>query len=306
MSGVNENACCSVVIVTRDRPEFLREAVHSILAGTLLPDEIVIVDQGTGSEVALATFDAGACEIRFVRSAGGGAGRGRNQGIDVARHPLIAFTDDDVLVEAAWLEQMLTSLRRGGKRTVITGRVLPAPNPGPGRAMSVKTEQRPEQYEGRLKVDVLFSNSMALFSSALDEVGGFDERLGPGSRYSSSEDNDLGYRLLEAGYRIHYVPEAVLYHRAWRHGGELRLLNWMYGRGQGAFYAKHLSLRDPHMLTRFVGLFRERGVRIARRPLRQRSLSGHGDVIYSVGAFSAFFEWLVVERLVPRMTGRAK
>jgi hypothetical protein len=48
--------------------------------------------------------------------------------------------------------------------------------------------------------------------------------------------------LLEAEYRIIYIPEAVLYHRAWRNEQNHLLLRWSYGRGHGAYLAKHLSL----------------------------------------------------------------
>jgi GT2 family glycosyltransferase len=287
---------CSIVIGTRNRHEFLRDTVRSILAGTRVPDEIVIVDQGEGAESALAS-ERGACELLHVRSSGGGLGRARNEGIHATRHPVVVLTDDDVIVDPAWLEQMLASLQRHGERAVVTGRVLPAASNAPGRAVSIKTDDQPQQYEGRLGADVLFGNSMALHRSAVAEIDGFDERLGPGARYSSADDNDFGYRLLEAGYRIHYVPEAVVHHRAWRHGRELRGLNWSYGRGQGAFYAKHFSLRDPHIAGRLAGLLRERFLRVVGRPLRRRTPSGHGDFIYVAGVLSGFFEWLLRERV---------
>jgi GT2 family glycosyltransferase len=64
--------------------------------------------------------------------------------------------------------------------------------------------------------DVLWGNNIAIQRSAIVKVGAFDERFGAGSNFPSSEDNDLGFRLLEAGYRIIYMPKATLYHRAWR------------------------------------------------------------------------------------------
>jgi GT2 family glycosyltransferase len=297
VGAVEHSLRCSVVIVTRNRHEFLRDAVRSILAGNRVPDEIVIVDQGDGAGDALAS-ERGSYDLRLVQSSGGGSGRARNEGVLASRHPLVLLTDDDVLVDPAWIEQMLLALGRPGDRIVVTGRVLPVASSAPGRPVSIKTDEEPQQYEGRLGADVLFGNSVALYRSAFDEVGGFDERLGSGSRYSSADDNDLGYRLLEAGYRIHYVPEAVVHHRAWRQGRELRHRNWTYGRGQGAFYAKHLSLSDRHMAGRLAGLLLERTLAMIRRPPRKRSPFGHGELIYIVGVLSGFTEWLVRERRV--------
>ena len=66
----------------------------------------------------------------------------------------------------------------------------------------------PAVYEGRIGTDVLAGGHMATFRSLLRTVGGFDERLGPGLNFPAAEDNDLGFRMLETGYRILYVPEA--------------------------------------------------------------------------------------------------
>ena len=52
------------------------------------------------------------------------------------------------------------------------------------------------------------------------------------------------FRLLEAGYRIVYSPEAVLFHRAWRTPQSYLPLRWAYGVALGGFFAKHLTLRD--------------------------------------------------------------
>jgi GT2 family glycosyltransferase len=93
---------------------------------------------------------------------------------------------------------------------------------------------------------------MVSYRSVFDEVGFFDERLGPGTTFPAAEDNDFGFRLLESGYRICYAPEAILYHRAWRSKREYLLLGWKYGVGRGAYYAKHMSLRDRYMLSRML------------------------------------------------------
>ena len=91
---------------------------------------------------------------------------------------------------------------------------------------------------------------MAMYRSAIDCIGGFDERLGPGTCFPAAEDNDLGFRLLEAGFHIIYDPASVLYHRSWRTEKDYLPLRWGYGRGQGAYYARYLSLQDRHMIAR--------------------------------------------------------
>jgi GT2 family glycosyltransferase len=123
------------------------------------------------------------------------------------------------------------------------------------------------------------------------DVGGFDERLGPGTAFPAAEDNDLGFRLLEAGYRIAYVPEAVVYHRAWRSRRESLALRGRYGRGQGAFYAKHLRLRDRHMLRRMA-----KDLVVAARSLLKMMVFqpyvAAGELVYMLGLIIGAACWL--------------
>jgi GT2 family glycosyltransferase len=132
---------------------------------------------------------------------------------------------------------------------------------------------------------------MALHKDACNAIGPWDEQLGPGGRFSAAMDNDYGHRLLEAGCAIVYVPEAVVFHLVWRRGPELRRLNWTYGRGQGAFLAKHARVHDRYMLMRLGDNGASRLHRLAVRPLRERRPSGHGDLIYLAGLLSGAFEW---------------
>lgn len=236
----------SVVIPTKDRPQDLLDAVSSILDADALPAEIVVADQSTGERARLPAADGVDVVHLALRSVG--VSRARNAAIAAVRHDVLVFTDDDVLVERDWLTRLVEPLLAAPPRTATTGGVLPATTDGHVPSLTQRTE--PQVFSGRPFCDPLFSNNMALRRQAFDDVGGFDERFGAGAPFSNAEDNDLGYRLLEAGYEIVFVPDAILYHRGVRRGRALARLDYSYGRGQGAFYAKHMSLRDHHMLRR--------------------------------------------------------
>jgi GT2 family glycosyltransferase len=254
---------CSVILATRGRAAMALEAVRSILAGAELPDEIIIVDQSDQGDAAMAALRSERCAIRYHWSGERGLSRGNNEGVRLARHEVLVFTHDDVVVRREWLGTLVRALVKGGHRTVVTGRVLPhATHVAGAFALTLKTDADPAIYEGRVGEDVLFPLNMAVWRDTLREIGPFDTRLGPGTAFPAAEDNDLGYRLLEAGYRIVYVPEAIVEHRLWR--TDRVRLRWKYGLGQGAYYAKYFSLRDRYMLRRFV---RHAG-RYARRAMR--------------------------------------
>lgn len=282
----------SVIVATRDRPEMLAAVVGSILANRVRPDEVVVVDQSREPDPAMAA-DA---RVHYVHTSEVGLSRANNLGASVASHDLLLFTHDDVLVDPDWVAFLAGAWDRAGDRVVVTGRVAAtAPEQAGGFAPALKDEARPASYTGRVGFDVLKPMNMAMSRAALAEVGGFDPRLGPGTPFPGAEDADLGFRFLDAGYRVDYVPEAVVRHRAWRAPEDYLPLRWGYGLSHGAFYAKHLSLRDTHMARRMV---RDVGRRMRAFPARVRHEGRRalGDPVFVAATFVGAFRWRRAER----------
>jgi GT2 family glycosyltransferase len=129
----------------------------------------------------------------------------------------------------------------------------------------------------------------------INQIGGFDPRLGPGTKFPAGEDNDFGYRCLNAGYQIHYVPEAVLYHRAWRPKQDYLRVQWNYGVGQGAYYGKYLSINDSYMFKRLIRLLlrhlRRSALRLRREPRR-----AWGHIIYILGVLCGTIQGVTLQR----------
>jgi len=290
----------SVIIPSRGRPELLLGTVRSVLAGDTEPAELIVVDQSDRPHDELPVLRANrGCVVRYLWRPQPGASRARNIGIETAQHEVLVFTDDDVLVEHTWLQSLVGALCAAGPRAVVTGRVLPGPPQATtGFAPSLMLDETPAVYQGRIGRDVLYSANMALYRSAFDEVGLFDARLGPGAPFRTAEDNDLGFRLLEAGYRILYVPEAAIQHLAWRTSADYLPLRWSYGHGQGAFLAKHARVRDPYMLRRLVRNFGDRARAFAEAAAHGRFAADHAA--YLAGFASGAAKWLVTQRLFRR------
>ena len=84
----------STIIPTYNRADLLPRAVASVLAQCIKGDEVIVVDDGStdDTEGALAPFRD---RIHYVRIPHGGVGRARNEGLRLARNPLIAFIDSD-------------------------------------------------------------------------------------------------------------------------------------------------------------------------------------------------------------------
>ena len=287
----------SLILPSRNRQEFLLAAVESILQGDEIPTELIIIDQSDAPSPALAALTTDrACEIRYLWTQSVGLSQANNRGIAAARYDLLVFTHDDVVVTPAWFGTLVRALLVAGMRNVVTGRVPPTKAEGPGGfQLTIKVDEAPAVYEGRIGKDVLLPLNMAMYRSAVDEVGDFDVRLGPGTPFPGAEDNDLGLRLLEAGYCISYVPEAVLYHRAWRTEEDYVSLRWSYGRAQGAFYAKYLSLRDRYMLGR-LGQDVRHYAYLFFWGLRHQRHRAYGHGMYVLGILSGAIQWLLTQR----------
>jgi GT2 family glycosyltransferase len=286
----------SLIIGSRNRPKMLLETVESVIRGDEVPAELIIIDQSDVPHPMLPTLKHDrACEIRYLWTHSVGVSRARNAGAAAARHDILVGIDDDMLVSSTWFGTLVRALVNAGPGAIVTGKVLPAEPEVPGGfVLATRSNEVPVVYQGRVAKDPLALN-MAFYRSAFDDVGGFDERLGPGAPFVAAEDCDFGFRLLEAGYRIVYVPGAVLYHRAWRSEREYLRMRWNYGRGLGAFYAKHLTLRDPHMLKRIWAEISHCAYICPRRSWRHRRLA-YGDVIHLSGVFSGALQWLATQR----------
>ncbi len=287
----------SLIISTRNRPALVWDVVRSVLDGALLPTELVIVDQ---SDTAHTDFTERPPEtttrLRYLWNPARGLSRGRNTGIAAATSQIFVFLDDDVLVPATWFATIVGALTQAGPRAVVTGRVLSGEPEVPGGfAPSLILDDRPRVFHGRPGRDVLSSMTMAMYRCAFDEVGNFDVRLGAGSRFPSSEDNDFGYRLLEAGYTIVFNPDVVVHHRAWREPDALLPLRWAYGRGQGAYFIKHASRYDGYMWRRMARDVLRHLKRAPRRLIRNPQ-DGLADVVYSIAVLVGATQWTIAPR----------
>lgn len=285
----------SVLICSRERPQLLLDTIQSILTGDTLPSEIVVVDQSHAPHQALANWQ-GPVPLRYLHSCSIGLSRARNEAIRAASGDLLVIIDDDMYVEKDWLRSLVAAQEQEGPGGVVTGRVLPdaasdkSAGARGGFVPALVTGIESARYRGRLPHDVLAGGNMASYRRTLEAVGGFDERLGAGSRFPAADDNDLGYRLLAYGYEIVYVPEAVVYHRAWRPKSEYLSLRWRYGRGKGAFYARHLWTSEGYMLGRMARDVGRRALGFPRRFARDPH-GAAGDVVYTLGVLSGAVEW---------------
>lgn len=285
-------AAATVVLPTRNRPVFAIAAARSVLACVPAPAELLIIDQSDRPDSELARLGNGATRVRYEHSIERGLSRAVNQGMRTASNDLVLVTHDDVVVDDAWVAAMVAASERAGPHVVLTGRIVAGPAESAGSfAPSLATGTQARRFEAPLDIDVLKPLNMAMTRELFDEVGGFDVRLGPGTRYPGAEDADFGFRVLHDARRaIEFVPDALVTHRAWRHEADFLALRWSYGYAHGAFYAIHLQRHSGAIARRVARDVARRMRRFPRRVLTdgKRSL---GDPVFLVANLVGALDW---------------
>src|SRR5215211_5525719 len=140
----------SVIICSRNRPRMLVDAVNSVLRCSPAPDEIVVVDQSDKVNPELRTMSESSPTLRYLWRPSSGLSRARNEAVAAARYDFLAFTDDDILADVAWVGTLIGCLAAAGPRTVISGRVMAGEAEAAGGfAPSTKVDLAGKTYTGR-------------------------------------------------------------------------------------------------------------------------------------------------------------
>ncbi len=278
----------SVAVSTRDRIGGLARCVDGVLAGSILPAELVVIDQSEGD--GTATMLEGRhwpVPLRYARRPPTGLSASRNAALATATAVALAVTDDDCVPDPDWVATLAATFDADLGLAAVTGRVLPLGPPVAGRhAVSSRTSGVAREFGGRVSPWLVGTGAnFAVRRSAALAVGGYDERLGVGSRGGAGEDLDLQDRLLAQGGRIRYEPGALVYHERQEWGRRLASRT-SYGRGVGACCGLRLRRRDLFavpMLTSWVGL---RGRVLATGLLARRPAALHEEWLVLRGTLS--------------------
>ena len=216
---------CSVVICTHDRPEALAQCLRSLERQRMRPLEVLVVDNAPTTEATRRLVERHA-GVRYVREPRTGLNIARNTGVRCSRGSIIAFTDDDVVLDEHWVGRLQEAFREG-HIAVVTGLVLAAEletdaqvifekhwgfNRGYCRKDYGPDFFRATRQRGCPVWEIGAGASMAIRRTALEKVGPFDERLDVGAA-GCNGDSELWYRILAAGGTCRYDPDIVAFHR---------------------------------------------------------------------------------------------
>jgi glycosyltransferase involved in cell wall biosynthesis len=223
----------SVVVCTRDRTDQLIDALKALMALEYHSFEVIIVDNAPKTSATadlVRTYATQIPEVRYVREDRPGLSRARNCGLQHARGEIVAYTDDDALVDRFWLAAIVSAFQAAPDVACVTGITLPA-------EIETQAQDWFEQFGGHSKgrgfqreILNIKKNlkhplypvpaygagvNMAFRKAALQEIGGFDVALGAGTITFGAEDSAAFAAVLVRGYTLVYDSAALVrhYHR---------------------------------------------------------------------------------------------
>jgi glycosyltransferase involved in cell wall biosynthesis len=245
----------SIVICTKDRAARLGRLLDTL--NRLVPEqtfdgiEVIVVDNasvGSDTRDVAAQFPS----IRYVFEPKTGLNFARNTALAAATGDLVAYLDDDVVVDRGWLAGLAEAWRSCPEAGGFTGLVLPYRldtkaqllfelRGGFGRGFR-RLEFRGARHGNRLYPigagEFGAGCNMAFKRGLLIELGGFDEALDTGAPLPGGGDLDIFYRIIRAGHTMVYEPRYAVYHEHRETISQLRRQYWSWGLGMMAFVVK--------------------------------------------------------------------
>jgi len=197
----------SIIIPAYNAADTISACVRALKNQTIPSDqyEIIVVDDGSADDTAQRAADAGA---RVIRQENAGAAAARNRGAQAARGEILLFTDSDCVPAPDWVAQMVApfveALVAGAKGVYETEQS--------GFTPRFVQQEYQDKYDGMAclpQIDFVDTYSAAYRRDIFLAMGGFDTSF-PGA---SVEDQEFSFRLAAAGYRLVFVPNAVVLHR---------------------------------------------------------------------------------------------
>jgi glycosyltransferase involved in cell wall biosynthesis len=186
----------SVVIPTRGRPHFLKQAIASVLAQTHAPKEIIVVDDGVGAAEAVSHMHP---SITVLDNRERGPVPARNMGVAHASGEVICFLDDDDwFIDETYFDKAAQAFDRGADFCYADG------------IMAFEDGRESLPFAFHADADTLTRDNTILISGVLyrrslhQDLGPFDVAL------PFYWDWDWYLRIARAGHELTHIERPVV------------------------------------------------------------------------------------------------
>jgi glycosyltransferase involved in cell wall biosynthesis len=243
-----------VIVCTHNRAHRLEQTLNSLQQMTVpfdLPWELIIVDNNSSDNTKKVIdnfINKSSLKIKYVFERNQGLSHARNMGIQEASGNIIAFTDDDCIVDRYWITSISKEFHADESIVGIGGRVLLYNKMDRPISIRISEERATISSTDRI-FKLMIGCNMAIARPVFDEIGLFDTDFGAGTRFASTEDLDFLYRVYKRGLKLIYSPDVLIYHNHGRRNeAQIRSLIKGYAVGRGAFYCKYILMADKDVI----------------------------------------------------------
>ena len=254
----------SVAICTRDRAGTVKRCIDSLLPlQRAYGFELLVIDNSP-SDQATAQLVKELPTVRYALEQYPGLNFARNRAWKEASGELIAYLDDDVVVDRGWLTGLQEAFTENPDAAAFTGLVMPLKLETKAQVLFEKRKGFRRGFDKKRFGRILPGNSlypcgagifgagcnMAFRRDVLREVGGFDEALDTGPSLPGGGDLDIFYRIVRAGHAFAYEPSFMVFHEHRASESALRRQYYTWGLGFMAFVEKNYR-NDPEQRRQF-------------------------------------------------------
>ena len=204
----------SLVIPVKNEEGSVQGLLDSITGQTVLPDEVVIVDGGSGDRTrAIIKKNIGKVPftIKLVETENSLPGEGRNRGVKESSFDMIAFTDGGIKLDKLWIEELRRPVEESKSTDVVYGRYEPLVNSFLKECSLIAYVPAKEKVGG-----VAFRTNSIVSSLFKKDVF---ERAGGFPPFRAAEDKIFMENVERLGVNIAYTDKAIAY---WEIAGSVR------------------------------------------------------------------------------------
>jgi len=199
----------SIIILTKNRAEFLEKNLISLTKQSVKPTEIIIVNNNsTDNTSQIIKKYQKFLPLKEFKNLGSGYAKLYNFGIQKASSKLLCFLDDDCLANKNWLKYLIEKHKQYPKE-IVQGNTFSLPKD------NLYAQIMGNHYQNWLKSNLinkeelrfLDNKNLAVPEFLIKKYGAFSEKHNLGS-----EDIEFGLRMRRKGIKIIFQPKAIAYH----------------------------------------------------------------------------------------------
>ncbi len=205
---------CSVIVPVYNGSATIERCLDALAQQTIDPAhyEIIIVDDGSTdtTQAVVAQWGSRHPYIHCQQSSqpNQGPAAARNLGAQLAQSPLLLFTDADCRPCTTWLETFYQCFAQDETISAAMGSYASELETPAAQFAQLEFEERYVHMHQQPQLDLVATYSAAFRRTVFLQEQGFD----PAFPKANNEDVEFSYRLSQQGYRMVFVPAAVVTH----------------------------------------------------------------------------------------------